>query len=184
MAVSLSVNKQSLNSLGKRLDQIQSLIETKVTQRFFEMSLDWLKTQSITYLRQNYPQREDQSRIAEIENEFEYEIIGDKARLINNHKQAVYVEFGIGIVGRGTHPQSSNAKIGAGGYEYNLPSEAKEHAKNITEQEDSWFYRGLTQGNIASLFMYNALMDYQHRQVYVWIYQQAMDEVLKKYKKK
>lgn len=172
-------NAKDLQKVSNKLEQVKKNVQTKTNRRFLELSLEWLHAKSVEYLEMNFPENELSSLIAEISNSFEKEISGNMARLINNHKNAVYIEFGVGIVGQGTHPTSSNAKIGGGNYEYNIPSKAKEYAQEKTGQPNSWFYRGLTQGNRAAMYMYNAFMDFQGG-VYKTIYEQAFQETFAK----
>lgn len=183
-AIHLEFNKKSLNSLTKNLEKIQKEITSKVNRKFLELSLLWLKEKSINNLDNSFPEKELSSAKTEIISSFTTEIVGETARLINNHKKAVYIEFGVGIIGQGTHNASESAKIGGGAYKYNMPSQAKEDAKSKTGHSDSWFYRGLTQGNRASAYMYNAFMDYYHGGEFRRIYEQAFSEVVGKMKKK
>ena len=182
--ISFEFNKKSVNALTKNLEKIQKEITGKVNRRFLELSLLWLKEKSIENLNNSFPEREKSSDLAEIVASFNTEIIGTTAKLSNTHKKATYIEFGVGIVGQGTHAQSENAKVGGGAYKYNVPSKAKEYAYDKTNQQDSWFYRGLTQGNRASAYMYNAFMDYYHGGEYRKIYEQAFSEVVGKLAKK
>ena len=99
---------------------------------------------------------------------------------MNNHNQAVYIEFGVGIVGQGTHPKSSGAKIGGGDYRYNLPSDAKNRSVAMGYASDTWYHKGLTKGNQAAMYMYNAFMDYYHGGKYREIYKQAFSEIMSK----
>lgn len=183
-AISFGFNKKSVNTLTKNLEKVQKDITNKVNQKFLELSLLWLKEKSIANLNNSFPEREKSSDLSEIVASFNTEIIGTNARLSNTHKKATYIEFGVGIVGQGTHEASENAMIGGGAYRYNLPSKAKEQAEKKTGHTDSWFYRGLTQGNIASAYMYNAFMDYYHGGEYRKIYEQAFSEVVGKLAKK
>jgi hypothetical protein len=175
-------NDEQKKQLKKNLTKVKNLITKDVNKQFLTLSLNWLQNKSIEYLRANFPNREDNNLIAEISSSFVKENDGQVARLINTHENAVYIEFGVGIIGQDTHPISESAKITGGAYKYNLPSKAKEYAKEKTGQEDSWFYKGLTQGNKASMYMYNAFMDFKNG-VYRTIYQQAFKEVLSKLNK-
>lgn len=187
--ISFEFNKKSVNALTKNLEKIQKELTGKVNRRFLELSLLWLKEKSIANLNNSFPEREKSSDLSEIVASFNTEIIGTNARLSNTHKKATYIEFGVGIVGQGTHAQSENAKIGGGAYEYNKDSDAKKYAKARSGRDNSWYYpmiteSNLTQGNVASAYMYNAFMDYYHGGEYRKIYEQAFSEVVGKLAKK
>ena len=183
MSTKISFNKNSIHELNKNLTKVKNIINKRVNKRFLYLSLMWMKEKSIHYLQANFPEKESQSLISEISSAFVLEWNENNARLINNHEKSVYIEFGVGIIGQGTHPKSSDAKIGGGSYQYNLPSVAKTYARD-RGYEDSWFYRGLTQGNQAAMYMYNAFMDYYHGEQYKDIYKQAFNDIMKKMSKK
>ena len=105
-----------------------------------------------------------------------YTIQNGVAKIINTFDKAVYVEFGVGIVGQGNpHPFSEES-----GYEYNLESTAKDDdgvwrfyandADLDLPQEaighGSEFYDDsrdrmliYTQGAVGAMYAYNAMQD-------------------------
>lgn len=104
------------------------------------------------------------------------EIIGGTLTVRNDDDKAVFLEFGVGLVGGGSpHPQASEQD-----YEYNIPTEYKGNDgswwfKTHTAEEPvdlkrrnytiKPLYRGQrllinTKGNEAGLYAYNALMDF------------------------
>ena len=59
--------------------------------------------------------------IAEIQSSWHYEKTLNGAKFTNDAEKAVYVEFGVGIVGgENEHPNANNT-----GYQYNMPSQSK-----------------------------------------------------------
>lgn len=87
-------------------------------------------------------------------------------RLFNDYFTAQWVEYGTGIVGQGTHPESN-------GYQYDVNNHG----------DDGWVYRDkngqyhFTRGMEAHRYMYNALIDYITTG-YKECFSKAFDEVL------
>lgn len=111
---------------------------------------------------------------------------GCSIKLINNSDKATYIEFGVGEVGG----QSENASVGRNaGYEYNLASKAKTTDKKtgqtvwwfkadgnsidiakdrrLYESESGWIK---TAGQPATMFLFNAFMDFVESEAYLPIW--------------
>lgn len=103
-------------------------------------------------------------------------IIGGMLTVTNDNDKAVFLEFGVGLVGEGSpHPQASEEN-----YNYNIPTDYKKadgtwQFKTHSAEEPvdlkrrnyeiKPLYRGQrllisTKGNEAGLYAYNALMDF------------------------
>ncbi|MFI3329102.1 MAG: hypothetical protein R3Y05_01295 [bacterium] len=81
---------------------------------------------------------------------------------------AAFIEFGIGIVGKGTYDGDED------GYEYNKkPTIAKSKAA-AQGKEDSWWYGGFTQGNAAEAFLYKAYREFVNEGTYKRIYNEVV----------
>lgn len=102
------------------------------------------------------------------------------ARLSNSAEKAVYVEFGVGI--RGQQKPHSNA--GIAGYQYNMPSGSKlpdgtwlftteydelDLPKSAIEDTHYNYSKGTlvieTKGTPATMYLYNAIVDFRDRQL-------------------
>lgn len=96
------------------------------------------------------------------------------AKLVNQASKAVYIEFGVGIRGQ----QSPHNNAAETGYQYNLPSDKK-------LADGSWIFRieddadldislknidsktahsVRTKGQMAYMYLYNAIIDFRDRQ--------------------
>ena len=115
------------------------------------------------------------------------EIVGDTLIVTNTSDKAVFLEFGVGLIGESSpHPEAANE-----GYEYNIPTEHKDsdgywrfyvwadmgdidiQRKNYTIDKSLWRGQRLvikTKGNEAQLYTYNALMDFvmNHEGQKIW----------------
>lgn len=107
----------------------------------------------------------------EISYSWEYEIIGDKAKIINTSDKAVYIEFGVGATGgEKPHPMASES-----GYEYNVPSPHKNiddtwlfysssdesldiEFDNIYARNEHWI---MTRGQKGYMYLFNAVEDFK-----------------------
>ena len=144
----------------------------KMTNFFLRRSCTWIKNRANFYL--------DQAPIGiatieEIKRGWqEPKIVGNRAYMRNTDGKAVFVEFGVGVVGQ----QEQHANASTTGYAYNVPSEAKDpsggwyffvewNRTNIpssdleqlySDAEGSWYY---THGTTGQNYTYQALMDYE-----------------------
>lgn len=171
--INVNMSQYSVSKAAKTLEKLRDGIKninTDVIQR----SLEWLRDKAIEELKRNYPERERRQKRDEIIAAFVIENNGSYGRLANEHEEVAYIEFGIGIIGENTHPIAKRE-----GYEYNVPSDAKDNAFNKTGLNDAWFYKGLTQGNAASRFMFNAYTEFYEGEMYLRIYEEELYKALK-----
>lgn len=105
----------------------------------------------------------------DIRNGWEYEVSLEGAKIINRTDQAVFVEFGVGIIGQSNKHANSTTE----GYEYNKPSRYK-------NRDNSWIFAVdsdididiqskyiinrtentvRTQGSPSVMYAYNAIVD-------------------------
>jgi hypothetical protein len=110
----------------------------------------------------------------QIRSSWSYEPTANGVKIANRAEKSVYVEFGVGIVGKGQpHPEAS-----AEGYRYNVPSHAKFFGgswsftkKDLDEldlpKDNVQYEQGrdgivfLTQGAKGVWYAYNAIVDAQ-----------------------
>lgn len=109
---------------------------------------------------------------SEISYSWEYEISDNKARLINTSDKAVYVEFGVGVVGgESPHPMATES-----GYQYNVPSGYKmndnswifhiENDESLDISSDNILARKnehlvMTRGQKGYMYLFNAVEDFK-----------------------
>jgi hypothetical protein len=173
-----ALSKTSWDDSLKELYGIQSRLKN-INARVIEKVLMLIKKEAIRNLRDSYPREEGLEKRNEIMAAFRIEIDGDKGRLINEHPEVAYVEFGIGSVGENfEHPIADEL-----GYMYNvMPGHKKDHrilkdrnrSKYLQDIDDSgevdiavnsWISpksKGslLTQGYPATRFLFDALISY------------------------
>lgn len=168
MRIEIELNKQSVENAIKQLDDIKKLVP-KMQQEFLMQVAHWLTDRANTYIT-----NADLGSVVkdEIRGGWSYEPTANGVKIVNNAEKAVYVEFGVGIVGGGNpHPNSSEE-----GYQYNVKSHAKFIGGNWSFKKDSMQELDLpqtsveyeqdqsgivflTQGAKGVWYAYNAIVD-------------------------
>lgn len=112
-----------------------------------------------------------------------------KFKLVNTSDKAVYIEFGVGVIGsENSHPNAENT-----GYEYNIPSGKKlsdnswifkldnknqlDISTNNIINETSNTIR--TKGQPATLFVYQSVMDFITTNKYKTLWEQVKAKYIK-----
>lgn len=168
MRIEVGLNKQSIKNAINQLNAIKKLVPT-MQQEFLMQVAHWLTDRANTYIT-----NADLGSVVkdEIRGGWSYEPTASGVKIVNNAEKAVYVEFGVGIVGGGNpHPQAS-----AEGYQYNVKSPAKFLGGNWSFKKDSMQELDLpktsveyeqdqsgivflTQGAKGVWYAYNAIVD-------------------------
>lgn len=190
--LSFDLSAKSVNAVIKKLKKDIELLQGSVNQEFIRLSLLWIRTKAIENLTAS---EIDNIIVDKILQGFEIEVHANYGKLINSESKAVYIEFGVGIEGAGSHPAANTA-----GYEYNVPSN-KKHAdgswtfkrriasgidikpENFEEAERAYGNTVLiitTYGQKGELYLYNAVMDYANNPVIPqMLYKQAFNKYIK-----
>lgn len=175
MKITIELNKKSIEQAKKQILYIKKILP-KMTKYFMEDVALWLIDRANYHL--NNSDIGENVKI-EIRNGWEYEFTNTGIKITNRTQKAVFVEFGVGIVGQGDqHPNAS-----AEGYEYNLPTPYKYAGKHHDEDtwrftaqsledvdlpkgsyEDNWkmasgAYKIITRGSKGVWYAYNAIVD-------------------------
>lgn len=167
MTINIELNQKSIQEAKKKLLQVKKAVPL-ATKDFLEDVAMWLIDRANMHL--------DNSDIGEnvkieIRNGWVYNFTANGIQITNSTDKAVFVEFGVGIVGQqDSHPQASKE-----GYEYNVYSHAKflggywsfttqledlDLPKNSVEmQSNGNDYVILTQGAKGVWYAYNAIAD-------------------------
>lgn len=130
MKIEIGLNKQSIKNAIKQLNSIKKTITT-MQQEFLVAVAHWVTNKANEYI-----DRSDIGSLVkdEIKGGWEYEPTEIGVKIVNRTQKAVFVEFGVGIVGKSqSHPNATQE-----GYEYNVPSRAKFLG-------GSWSFRGQTE---------------------------------------
>lgn len=115
--ITVQLNTKSINEAGKYLLNLKKQIP-KMQQEFLIQVAHW-----VTEKANNYINLSDIGSLVkdQIKSGWEYEQTSNGVKIINRTEKAVFVEFGVGVVGQTqSHPNAS-----AEGYEYNMESPYK-----------------------------------------------------------
>ena len=115
--ITIELNRQSINNARKYLLNLKKQIP-KMQQEFLIQVAHW-----VTEKANNYINLSDIGSLVkdQIKSGWEYEQTSNGVKIINRTEKAIFVEFGVGIVGQTqSHPNAS-----AEGYEYNMESPYK-----------------------------------------------------------
>lgn len=128
MKINIELNRKSIEQAKKQLLYIKKVLP-QMQKDFLEDVAIWLINRANTHL--NNSDIGENVKI-DIRNGWEYDFTPTGIKITNRTEQAVFVEFGVGVVGQGNaHPQAS-----VEGYEYNMPSPYKYACKH--HDEDTW----------------------------------------------
>lgn len=192
--VVFDLSEGSVAAAIKEIKRIERLLRTSVNQEFMKLSLEWIRDRAIKTLEMS---GQDNTIVRAIANSFEIAPTTAKTlawKLTNSLDKAVYIEFGVGIVGQGSHPLA-----GETGYDYNVPSDSKNADGTWTftrrlsagidikeENRESTSTKGggealviTTRGQGGELYMYNACMDYANSTHPQRLYQIAYNKYIK-----
>ena len=172
--ITVELNSKSIRNAIKSLNQEKKRIE-QATREYLELSADWIINRANEML--------DRSDIGE---NIKNEIFGgwdtkwvapNHLKILNHSRKAVYVEFGVGIIGQtDKHPNADKT-----GYEYNVDSEHKfgqgfwqftvpsaeyldlPQKSIISQDNDKYGISIITQGTEGVWYLFNAVEDFKLR---------------------
>ena len=173
MKIEIGLNTQSINNAINQLNSIKKTVP--IMQQDFLMSVaHWVINRANDYINSS-----DIGTLVkdEIKGGWAYEPTLNGVKIVNRTQKAVFVEFGVGIVGQGaSHPQAS-----VEGYEYNIDSYHKDRKGTGTwvfqsslerldlplsnvdfaYNESGTDYAIITRGAKGVWYAYNAIVDAQ-----------------------
>ena len=198
MKIQVSLNQKSIKDAIKQLKNTKKQLKGEMLNEFYKKCYDYFVSQANFYLISSGL---GDLVIAEIQSSWEYIKLGNLLiegqpkvykgiQIRNTAEKAVYVEFGVGIVGEGNkHPNAEQTD-----YQYNVPSDSKfpiDDAWRFKAYEDeldipqkaiiSHDYtsdgrmRILTRGTEGVWYAHKALMDLRTQYRRIW------DEIKIKY---
>jgi hypothetical protein len=128
MKIEIALNKKSIQQARKQLLYIKKILP-EMQKDFLEDVAMWLIDRANLHL--NNSDIGENVKI-DIRNGWEYNFTANGIQVVNRTEKAVYVEFGVGLLGQSNaHPQAS-----VEGYEYNMPSPYKYAGKH--HDEGTW----------------------------------------------
>lgn len=187
--ININFDVKSIKEAIKQVKEVQKKMQTEVPRTFITRCLDWVMNKANDYLNSFYMSSDI---ITDIQSKWEKSVIGNVGTLINTSNKAVYVEFGVGLVGQGNpHPNSS-----VSGYEYNVASGKKDISSKwrfkLDEEQgvdlNVGYYTArnsgdgkliTTQGSPSNLYLYNAMMDLISSGAYKTLWQETLAELIK-----
>lgn len=187
--ISIDFNVKSIKNAIEKTKKIRQRLASKAPAKFIQKSFDWIKNRANENLMNLTI---GLGVIADIIESWNVEIKGNVGRCYNTSNRAVFIEFGVGVVGQSSpHPNSSES-----GYEYNMKTPNKDSsgawifklddenmldikAENILSDRDKHKNTIRTRGQEAQLYLYNALMDFYKSDVPQKLWNETMEELYK-----
>lgn len=173
MKINIELNQKSIKEAKRQLLQVKKVVPL-MTKDFLEDVAMWVIERANLHL--NNSDIGENVKI-DIRNGWVYNFTPTGIQITNSTEKAVFVEFGVGMVGQGqAHPQAS-----AEGYEYNVDSPAKDNDGSwhffsneadldIPKSAIDWGVNGkgdskrmsiYTRGTKGVWYAYNAIVDAQ-----------------------
>lgn len=169
--ITVALNKNSINKAIKQVVEHGNLLQ-KATSEYYVLVAQWIIRRANEYINRSDVGREVKDYISTSWHIF---LTKNGAKVVNTSQKAVFVEFGVGVVGESSaHPMASTE-----GYRYNVDSRFKDRKGSGTwlfkcsvdgldiplenaeliEDEDDDEYVVVTQGAKGVWYAYNAIVD-------------------------
>lgn len=186
MKIKVGLNKQSVKNAINALKTAKKQLQGEMLDEFYFECYTYFVGQCRWWLNMNNVGSEVAD---EINRSWNYQRTSNGAKFVNDSEKAVYVEFGVGIVGK--ENQHTNANNLGNNYQYNMPSESKYAGKY--HDENTWrFYANdksevdlvdgfyeewhtkngdikvITKGSPAVMYAFNALEDLRLEYPKIW----------------
>lgn len=162
MIITADLSTKGFDGILKELQKVKTKLPA-VNAAFIKHSLDWLEDRARFHVRDTVG-KTGYDPTGELENFFRKYVEDTVGILRNEAPYAAFVEYGTGIVGKG----SPHEFAGEVGWTYDVNNHGEAGWVYQDEQGNYWRTRGMA----AHRFMYNALMDY--------LYQGGKEECIKK----
>lgn len=151
MRINIDLSKKSIENAIKQIKAAQKKVQKDLPRVFLGKCAEWIKAEANNNLSR-IPM--DGQVINLIQSRWEISpVVGNMIKISNTAKYqdgrniAVFVEFGVGVVGQSSpkEPDFQREAIAKSGYQYNLPSDYKRSSRNPNSKyhnnEDAWrFY--------------------------------------------
>lgn len=171
MKIEFGFDVKSINKAVKTLEKAKKDLQDKLVVDLLNGCCEWLIRRANENLEQVSIGGEIKS---EIQANWQTSIIGNIAKITNIYDKAVYVEFGVGIVGaKNEHPNANKTsywydlpteyKNAEGGWHFDVDDEAvldlPKTAIITQDDNDDGSISIYTLGTQGALYAYNALVD-------------------------
>ena len=163
---------KGLNNVINNLQKVKNAINKDVDIKFISLSLDWIKEKANSNLDKN-----SQHFWGSDARNWTKKIYKTYGILENQDMNSASIEFGIGIKGNisGTIQDVARKE----GWEYNVPTIYKDGQGRWTfhdARRDMWV---TINGYEGKSFLYDAFIEYMQNKIWVTLYQQAFNEIMK-----
>lgn len=167
MKIKINLNKKSVEEAMQKLENVKALfVSQKITDEFLEEVCDWVIKRANEKV---YASNIGENVKSDIATHWKPIVSGGRAKITNDSEKAVYVEFGVGVIGQSKpHPRATVDQ----NYEYNIGSKILDDGswifnysakadidiepKFIIKQTD---HSVRTKGQEAVMYAYNAILD-------------------------
>lgn len=181
MKIKINLDAKSVQQAIKQFEKVKQDLETTMIREFIQKCCDFFIYKANDYLfNSNIGANVKGNIMNSWTTSISYGVnsqgySGYYATITNTDEQAVYVEFGVGVVGSYLQHKEANTKDQT--YEYNVPSNAKtangQWVFEVTDEKDVDLEKGMyksvnnkygnmwiiTKGSPATMYAFNALMD-------------------------
>ena len=166
----------SFKGLDKVITNLQKIKKASVDidELFIRKSLEWIATEANKILdtRTKHFWGSDARQ-------WNYKIYRTFGILENQDMNSASIEFGIGRVGL-YHPNTSS-ELATPNYEYDRPSQYKDSAGNWTFKDArTGIWVKDFKGYEGKSFLYDAFVNYMQNRIWVKLYEEAFDEIMRK----
>ncbi|MBR5272758.1 MAG: hypothetical protein IKU25_05120 [Clostridia bacterium] len=201
--INVALNQKSIDDAIKELKKAQDQLKGQMLKEFIDRCCKWIVERANHYLDIG-ASKSGGNVIADIKNHWVIEqstLSQNIFTIKNTSDKAVYVEFGVGIVGQ----ESPHKMSGEVGYQYNIPTKykyaGKHHDENtwrfvVSNKDDVDLLEGnyeewpkkdgtikiITRGSPSVMYAYNAVVDAKNMVASGGgVFAQYWAETLKKY---
>lgn len=207
MRINIDLSKKSTENAIKQIKAVQKKVQTELPRVYLQKCVEWIKAEA----DKNLMATNIGSKVKSIiQSQWQISpVVGNKITLSNTAQLeqgknlAVFVEFGVGVVGQTSYkePDFQREAIAKSGYQYNVPSPAKSNKKGFEGQwsfgtSDGESYMNLerehyetydfgdgvltivTKGSPATMFLFKAWKTFETSGLYKTLWEQAKAEVI------
>lgn len=165
---------KGLKKVLLNLTNIKNALKKDIDRRFIELSLKWISNRANELLDSDltYAPHTFGTNIRE----WDIIINNNVGRLENRYENSASVEFGIGPVGKEQpqlHAQESSWQYDIGN---RLKINSENDGWNFYDQNGKFWYN--FRGYKGKSFLYDALMEYNQKEMWKILYEQAFDEIV------
>ena len=162
---------KGLKKVLNNLERVKQALMNEIDPLFIRKSLEWISFQA----NANLDNRTSNFWGSDARN-WNYKIFSTYGILENQDMNSASIEFGIGRVGA----NNPNRQAIENSYQYDKPSEYKDDNGYWTFQDTRTGIWITFKGYEGKSFLYDAFRDYMQTKMWVVLYEQALDETMRR----